>query len=116
MLSTTKGMTGVTMPTDEPTRSMEMAMGTVRRVSTSEANFRRWLRKDDLVTIMLFAVADWRVVVDPVSEQAEAVVASAAEKWAEVVASAAAKWPEAARVARGWLAARVVGICPHTPL
>ena len=56
-------------------------------------------------------------------EWAEAVVASAAEDWAEakkwseaVVASAAAKWPEAARVARGWLAARVVGICPHTPL
>ena len=49
-------------------------------------------------------------------EWAEAVVASAAEKWSEAVASAAAKWPEAARVARGWLVARVVGTCPHTPL
>ena len=51
-----------------------------------------------------------------VAAEGAAVVASAAANWAEVVASAAAKWPEVARVARGWLAAWVVGICPHTPL
>ena len=74
--------------------------------------------------VVASAAEDWAeakkwseaVVASAAKKWSEAVVASAAEKWAEVVASAAAKWPEAARVARGWLAAWVVGICPHTPL
>mmetsp|Transcript_17867 Transcript_17867/g.51169 ORF Transcript_17867/g.51169 Transcript_17867/m.51169 type:complete len:222 (+) Transcript_17867:919-1584(+) len=80
MLSTTKGITGVTIPTDDPTSSMEMAMGTVRRESISDASWRRCFRKDDLVTMMDggcgCGCGGWRGD-DPVSGQPQVVVASA---------------------------------------
>ena len=92
---------------------MEMASGCAetwaveKRAAAGEPAEEEWAE-----AVVASAAEDWAEA----KKRSEAVVASAAANWAEVVASAAAKWPEAARVARGWLVARVVGICPHTPL